>query len=224
MTVSTVEAASRPRNSSAGWCWLGGSLVAASCLHRPWRSPGCGAWLILPAILVGPGSAGSRSSGSRDHERHERIAHAPSEPSRRARSAASTASNSREAGRRTGTSRRGSAPLLRRRPPLREPRQPVVRDRLPDRGVSDVRPVAGRIPGSPSNAPSRTDMISGSSGLWLQSAEPQAEQNTFENPSRRIARPDQLFARLDAAASPERCAPRPTPPVPVARWQRVQWQ
>jgi len=41
----------------------------------------------------------------------------------------------------------------------------------------------GLIPGSPSNAPNRTPITSGSSGWRLQRPEPQAEQNTLWKPS-----------------------------------------
>src|SRR5262245_59285297 len=80
------------------------------------------------------------------------------------------------------------------------------------------------MPRAPSKAPSRTDLISGSSWLWLHSAEPHAEQNTLEKPSSggshersssspetRVSEPGTIRADADAA-------------VPVLRWQRVQWQ
>jgi hypothetical protein len=69
----------------------------------------------------------------------------------------------------------------------------------------------------------RTLMMSGFSWLWLQSAPPQLEQNTFAKPSGgrhaltssrpEISRSDPGAIRADTAAA-----------VPVRRWQRVQWQ
>src|SRR5438094_7538731 len=79
------------------------------------------------------------------------------------------------------------------------------------------------MPGSPSNAPRRTLFTSGSSGLWLHSAPPQAEQKCFETPS------GGSYARI--SSSPERIRSEPgairalaAAAVPVRRWQRVQWQ
>ena len=79
------------------------------------------------------------------------------------------------------------------------------------------------MPGSLSNEPSRTEITSGSTGLRLQSADPQAEQNTFGNPpggsyARKSSSPEMIRSepgtiRADADAA-----------VPVRRWQRVQWQ
>ena len=81
----------------------------------------------------------------------------------------------------------------------------------------------GLIPGSPSNAPNRMLITSGSSGWRLQSAEPHAEQKTFAKPSggsyaRTSSSPDRIRSE-QGAIRPEIAAA-----VPVRRWQRVQWQ
>ena len=81
----------------------------------------------------------------------------------------------------------------------------------------------GRMPGSPSNEPSRTEITSGSSGLRLQSAEPQAEQNTFGNPSGGSYDREQLLARK-IRSEPGTIRADADAAVPVRRWQRVQWQ
>ncbi len=57
MTVSTVEAAVAAKEMRRWIAWLGGSLVAAS-FFTALALAGLGPWLILPAILVGPGLGG----------------------------------------------------------------------------------------------------------------------------------------------------------------------
>ena len=57
MTVSTVEAAVAAKELRRWIAWLGGSLVAAS-FFTALALAGLGPWLILPAILVGPGLGG----------------------------------------------------------------------------------------------------------------------------------------------------------------------
>jgi len=57
LTVSTVEAAVAAKEMRRWIAWLGGSLVAAS-IFTALALAGLGAWLILPAILVGPGVGG----------------------------------------------------------------------------------------------------------------------------------------------------------------------
>ena len=57
MTVSTVEAAVAAKELRRWIAWLGGSLVAA-CFFTALALAGLGPWLILPAILVGPGLGG----------------------------------------------------------------------------------------------------------------------------------------------------------------------
>jgi len=57
LTVSTVEAAVAAKEMRRWIAWLGGSLVAAS-FFTALALAGFGPWLILPAILVGPGVGG----------------------------------------------------------------------------------------------------------------------------------------------------------------------
>jgi hypothetical protein len=57
LTVSTVEAAVAAKEMRRRIAWLGGSLVAAS-IFTALALAGLGPWLILPAILVGPGVGG----------------------------------------------------------------------------------------------------------------------------------------------------------------------
>ena len=57
LTVSTVEAAVAAKELRRWIAWLGGSLVAAS-FFTALALAGVGPWLILPAILVGPGLGG----------------------------------------------------------------------------------------------------------------------------------------------------------------------
>ena len=79
------------------------------------------------------------------------------------------------------------------------------------------------MPGSSSNAPMRTPTRAASSGSRLNSAEPQSPQNHFSAP------PSGFHAR--SRSSPVRIWNEPgstraltEAPVPVRRWQRVQWQ
>ena len=57
MTVSTVEAAVAAKELRRWMTWLGGSLVAAS-FFTALALAGVSPWMILPAILVGPGLGG----------------------------------------------------------------------------------------------------------------------------------------------------------------------
>jgi hypothetical protein len=57
LTVSTVEAAVAANELRRWIAWLGGSLLAAS-FFTALALAGLGPWLILPAILVGPGLGG----------------------------------------------------------------------------------------------------------------------------------------------------------------------
>src|SRR4051812_48209948 len=79
------------------------------------------------------------------------------------------------------------------------------------------------MPGSPSNAPSRTETMRGSAWLRLQSCEPHSAQNAFAKPpsagrySRIRASP---CATCSDPSSTRACAEAG---VPVRRRQRVQW-
>ena len=57
MTVSTVEAAVAAKELRRWMAWLGGSLVAAA-FFTALALAGVSPWMILPAILVGPGLGG----------------------------------------------------------------------------------------------------------------------------------------------------------------------
>ncbi len=57
MTVSTVEASIEAKELQRWLYWLGGSLLGASVFFAL-ALAGYGAWLILPAILIGPGVGG----------------------------------------------------------------------------------------------------------------------------------------------------------------------
>lgn len=57
MTVSTVEAAVAAKEMRRWIAWLGGSLIAAS-FFTALALAGVSEWMILPAILVGPGVGG----------------------------------------------------------------------------------------------------------------------------------------------------------------------
>jgi hypothetical protein len=57
VTVSTVEAAVAAKELRRWMAWLGGSLVAAS-FFTALALAGVSPWMILPAILVGPGLGG----------------------------------------------------------------------------------------------------------------------------------------------------------------------
>jgi hypothetical protein len=57
LTVSTVEAAVAAKEMRRWIAWLGGSLIAAS-FFTALALAGVSEWMILPAILVGPGLGG----------------------------------------------------------------------------------------------------------------------------------------------------------------------
>jgi len=57
LTVSTVEAAVAAKEMRRWIAWLGGSLIAAS-VFTALALAGVSEWMILPAILVGPGVGG----------------------------------------------------------------------------------------------------------------------------------------------------------------------
>ena len=57
MTVSTVEAAVAAKELRRWMMWLGGSLVAAS-FFTALAIAGVSPWMILPAIVLGPGLGG----------------------------------------------------------------------------------------------------------------------------------------------------------------------
>ena len=81
----------------------------------------------------------------------------------------------------------------------------------------------GRTPGSASKAPSRTPRRWGSEGWRLKTADPQSPQNHFSHPlSGRHAR---SLSSPETILNEPGCARAATDaPVPVRRWQRVQWQ
>jgi hypothetical protein len=57
LTVSTVEAAVAAKELRRWLAWLGGSLLGA-CVFTAAALAGLGAWLIAPAIIIGPGVGG----------------------------------------------------------------------------------------------------------------------------------------------------------------------
>jgi hypothetical protein len=57
LTVTTVEAAVAANELRRWLMWLGGSMLAA-CVFTAAALAGLGAWLIAPAIIVGPGVGG----------------------------------------------------------------------------------------------------------------------------------------------------------------------
>ena len=79
MTVSTVEAAVAAKEMRRWITWLGGSLVAAS-FFTALALAGFGPWLILPAILVGPGLGGIALIWLAVSSDTNAVAHAISEP------------------------------------------------------------------------------------------------------------------------------------------------
>ena len=79
MTVSTVEAAVAAKEMRRWITWLGGSLVAAS-FFTALALAGLGPWLILPAILVGPGLGGIALIWLAVSSDTNAVAHAISEP------------------------------------------------------------------------------------------------------------------------------------------------
>jgi hypothetical protein len=79
LTVSTVEAAVAAKELRRWIGWLGGSLVAAS-FFTALALVGLGPWLILPAILVGPGLGGIALIWLALSSDTNAIAHALAEP------------------------------------------------------------------------------------------------------------------------------------------------
>jgi hypothetical protein len=79
LTVSTVEAAVAAKELRRWIAWLGGSLVAAS-FFTALALAGLGPWLILPAILVGPGLGGIALIWLALSSDTNAIAHALAEP------------------------------------------------------------------------------------------------------------------------------------------------
>ena len=79
MTVSTVEAAVAAKELRRWIAWLGGSLLAAS-FFTALALAGLGPWLILPAILVGPGLGGIALIWLALSSDTNAIAHALAEP------------------------------------------------------------------------------------------------------------------------------------------------
>src|SRR5205823_3392206 len=57
LTVSTVEAAHAAKELRRWVTWLGGSMLGA-CVFTALALAGLGAWLIAPAIIIGPGVGG----------------------------------------------------------------------------------------------------------------------------------------------------------------------
>jgi hypothetical protein len=57
LTVSTVEAAVAAKEARRWVVWLGGSMLGA-CVFVGLALAGVSQWMILPAILVGPGFGG----------------------------------------------------------------------------------------------------------------------------------------------------------------------
>jgi hypothetical protein len=57
LTVSTVEAAVAAKEMRRWVAWLGGSMLGA-CVFTAAALAGLGAWLLGPAIVVGPGLGG----------------------------------------------------------------------------------------------------------------------------------------------------------------------
>jgi hypothetical protein len=57
LTVSTVEAAVAAKELRRWVAWLGGSMLVA-CVFFAAALAGLGAWLIAPAIIIGPGVGG----------------------------------------------------------------------------------------------------------------------------------------------------------------------
>ena len=79
MTVSTVEAAVAAKELRRWMMWLGGSLVAAS-FFTALAIAGVSPWMILPAIVVGPGLGGIALIWLALSSDTNSIAHAVEEP------------------------------------------------------------------------------------------------------------------------------------------------
>lgn len=79
MTVSTVEAAAAAKELRRWIAWLGGSLVAAS-FFTALALAGVSPWMILPAILVGPGLGGIALIYLALSSDTNRISHVAAEP------------------------------------------------------------------------------------------------------------------------------------------------
>jgi threonine/homoserine/homoserine lactone efflux protein len=57
LTISTVEAAVAAKELRRWLAWLGGSMLGAAVFTAA-ALAGLGAWLIAPAIMIGPGVGG----------------------------------------------------------------------------------------------------------------------------------------------------------------------
>jgi threonine/homoserine/homoserine lactone efflux protein len=57
LTVSTLEAAAAAKEFRRWLLWLGGALLGA-CVFTALALAGLGAWLLAPAIVIGPGVGG----------------------------------------------------------------------------------------------------------------------------------------------------------------------
>jgi hypothetical protein len=79
LTVSTVEAAAAAKELRRWIAWLGGSLIAAS-FFTALALAGVSPWMILPAILVGPGVGGVALVWLALSSDTNQISHAAAEP------------------------------------------------------------------------------------------------------------------------------------------------
>jgi hypothetical protein len=79
LTVSTVEAAVAAKEMRRWIAWLGGSLIAAS-FFTALALAGVSEWMILPAILVGPGLGGIAMIWLALSSDTNSVAHAAAEP------------------------------------------------------------------------------------------------------------------------------------------------
>jgi hypothetical protein len=79
LTVSTVEAAVAAKELRRWIAWLGGSLIAAS-FFTALALAGVSPWMILPAILVGPGVGAVALVWLALSSDTNRIAHVAAEP------------------------------------------------------------------------------------------------------------------------------------------------
>jgi threonine/homoserine/homoserine lactone efflux protein len=57
LTVSTVDAAAAAKEMRRWVAWLGGAMLGA-CFFTALALAGLGAWLLAPAIVIGPGVGG----------------------------------------------------------------------------------------------------------------------------------------------------------------------
>ena len=76
MNISTVEAAVHTKEMRRWIAWLGGAMIG-SAIFTAAALAGGGAWLILPAILVGPGVGGIALVWLAISSDTNRISHAP---------------------------------------------------------------------------------------------------------------------------------------------------